>query len=410
MKTLDTHLRDFSRTSSFFEDNLKQTLVDTIEIDGKTYRRYTNEYWTAQQRQSNALHEISYRACFKAQLPQFFIKLLTREGDCVYDPFSGRGTTAIESALLGRTVVANDINPLSAILIRPRLFIPELEQIQKRLEEIPDNGAHDDLDLSMFYHPATEKEIKQLRSYLYERKAAGKEDEIDAWIRMVATNRLTGHSPGFFSVYTLPPNQAVRRESQIKINTTRNQVPSYRSTKELILRKSRSLLSNITGKLRSSLREVGERSQIITRDARDTNLARESIHLTVTSPPFLDVVNYADDNWLRCWFNAIDEGEVSKQITVLKSVDAWANFMEEVFKELYRLTVVGGAVAFEVGEVRNGKIKLDEVVIPIGEKVGFSCHGVVINSQSFTKTANIWGISNNKHGTNTNRIVLFGKA
>jgi len=29
------------------------------------------------------------------------------------------------------------------------------------------------------------------------------------WVRMVALGRLTGHSPGFFSVYTLPPNQAV---------------------------------------------------------------------------------------------------------------------------------------------------------------------------------------------------------
>ena len=46
----------------------------------------------------------------------------------------------------------------------------------------------------------------------------GLEDNIDRWIRMVATNRLTGHSPGFFSVYTLPPNQAASQNSQIKIN------------------------------------------------------------------------------------------------------------------------------------------------------------------------------------------------
>ena len=32
----------------------------------------------------------------------------------------------------------------------------------------------------------------------------------------------------------------------------------------------------------------------------------ESVHLTVTSPPFLDVVDYKADNWLRCWFLDID--------------------------------------------------------------------------------------------------------
>ena len=34
---------------------------------------------------------------------------------------------------------------------------------------------------------------------------------------------------------------------------------------------------------------------------------------------------------------------------------------------------------------------------------------VAINAQKFTKTANIWGVSNNSKGTNSNRIVLFRK-
>jgi len=74
------------------------------------------EFWTAKQRQANKLHEISYRACFKPQLPRFFIEKYTKEGDIVYDPFLGRGTTIIEAALLGRNVIGNDINPLSKIL------------------------------------------------------------------------------------------------------------------------------------------------------------------------------------------------------------------------------------------------------------------------------------------------------
>ena len=82
---------------------------------------YCGEFWTAKQRQAARLHEISYRACFKPQLPAFFIQRLSQPGDTVYDPFSGRGTTTIEAALLGRRVLENDINPLSAILTQPRL-------------------------------------------------------------------------------------------------------------------------------------------------------------------------------------------------------------------------------------------------------------------------------------------------
>src|SRR5690348_7475868 len=36
-----------------------------------------NEFWTSEQRQAHSIHEVSYRACFKPQLPQFFVERLT---------------------------------------------------------------------------------------------------------------------------------------------------------------------------------------------------------------------------------------------------------------------------------------------------------------------------------------------
>jgi hypothetical protein len=250
-----------------------------------------------------------------------------------------------------------------------------------------------------------------LRKYLEKQKTEGKEDSIDSWVRMVATNRLTGHSPGFFSVYTLPPNQAMSRERQKKINEKRNQQPPYRDTKAIILKKSQQLLREISNSLRNRLREIGQRALFLTNDARDTkSIQSESAQLVVTSPPFLDIVQYAEDNWLRCWFNSIDADEVASGITVTGNLNDWLSIMLGVFKELYRVVRPAGWVAFEVGEVRKEKIKLDEEIVPIGEKTGFTCRGIIINQQEFTKTANIWGISNNTRGTNTNRIVLFEKA
>ena len=69
----------------------------------------------------------------------------------------------------------------------------------------------------------------------------------------------------------------------------------------------------------------------------------------------------------------------------------------------------GGHVAFEVGEVRGGKIKLEEAVVPCAKAAGLEPIAIVINSQVFTKTANCWGVSNNRKGTNTNRIVVLQK-
>lgn len=410
---IDNYLRDFAYTEdenmNLFAEPEKRTLVEPAHIGDLTVLRYINEFWTARQRQASSLQEVSYRACFKPQLPRFFINLLTAPGDLVYDPFSGRGTTIIEAALLGRNVVSNDVNPLSKILAAPRLSVPDISAVVDRLSQIPPVSVKDQ-DLSMFYHPETEMEIAALRYYLMEKKERLQEDPVDQWIRMVATNRLTGHSKGFFSVYTLPPNQAVSRERQLKINAKRNQQPDYRDTGELIIKKTRSLVKNLEQGELQNLQNASQTALFLEEDARQTTaIPAESVQLTVTSPPFLDVVQYSQDNWLRCWFNHIDVKQIETRITMAGTVKGWCDVMGDVFRELYRITKKGGWVAFEVGEVKQGRVKLDEHVVPLGLEAGFSCTGIIINLQEFTKTSNIWGVGNNKLGTNTNRIVLFHK-
>jgi DNA modification methylase len=402
---------EFHTFLSNFQFEHKKTQISEENVHNIAIKKYVNEFWTSRQRQATAIHEISYRACFKPQLPAFFIDRLTDEGEIIYDPFSGRGTTIIEAVLKGRIGIANDINPLSSILAKPRLFPPSAGDLEKRLNEIPfDNTKKADIDLSMFYHPDTEAEIVSLRGYLRQKKEHNSEDKIDEWIRMVATNRLTGHSKGFFSVYTLPPNQAVSQKSQKKINERRNQKPEYRNVKKIIIRKSQQLLKDLSPLERQNLGRNAGKSLFITEDARYTKqIPSDSIQLTVTSPPFLNIVQYSNDNWLRCWFNSLDDEEISNKITMSKTIEQWSSVMGDVFKELFRITKPGGWVAFEVGEVRKGQVKLDEYIVPLGVSAGYKCFGILINSQVFTKTSNIWGVNNNEGGTNTNRIAIFQK-
>jgi hypothetical protein len=404
-ETLDRYLRAFVSHAAI------PTRVEDMVIGPVTVPKYTNEFWTSRQRQASSIHEISYRACFKPQLPRFFIDLLTRKGDLVYDPFSGRGTTVIEAGLFGRDIVANDANPLSRIMTEPRFFPPDLAAVEKRLTTIPRESEGATIDLSMFYHPDTEKEIVALRQYLLKRKADCRDDMIDRWIAMVATNRLTGHSKGFFSVYTLPPNQAVSQQSQQRINRKRQQLPEFRDTHKIILDKSKSLVRSLSLEDKKNLQRAGKRARLLTNDARSTpDIPDTSVQLTVTSPPFLDIVQYREDNWLRCWFNGHNEEKIGKQITMARTLDEWTGVMGSVFRELYRITRYGGYVAFEVGEVRKRTIRLEEHVVPLGVTAGFTCDGVLINQQVFTKTSNIWGVDNMAAGTNTNRIVIFHKS
>lgn len=390
---------------SFFEFN-RFTEVSRLEFSGRELPVYINEYWTAKQRAGHPLHEVSYRACYKPQLPGFFIDRFCMEGDIVYDPFAGRGTTLIEGQLSGCRVIGNDVNPLSRILAGPRLDPPTQSQVEKRLEKIileKPTPEEVDSELLVFFQTETLDELYGWRSYFRSRRESGEFDNVDAWIQMVATNRLTGHSPGFFSVYTLPPNQATSVRAQRKINEKRKQSPEYRDTKVRIVKKSRSLLKKPLPK--GYARGDG---RILTGSADATpQIEADSVSLVVTSPPFLDTVDYVQDNWLRMWFCELVAEKDS--IWQLKSIDDWVARMTDVFVELHRILKPDGLVAFEVGEVRQGKVLLEEEVVKAAINAGLHPECIMINSQVFTKTANCWGVGNNAAGTNSNRIVIMRK-
>jgi hypothetical protein len=404
-----------------FDEFGQTTACETLNFGGDALPVFLNEFWTSKQRAGHPLHEISYRACFKPQLPKFFIERLTQPGDVVYDPFMGRGTTLLEAALLGRKAVGCDINPLSERLVRPRLELPQLHEVEARLSDLDltaveatgaacggDSVSVSRDDLLTFYHPITLERILALRAYLWQREASGEIDPVDRWIRMVATNRLTGHSTGFFSVYTMPPNQAVSAQSQRKINARRAQTPSERDLKSIILKKSRSLLRGLSEADRSTLQVAGPMARYLTRSCDATpELENNSVDLVVTSPPFLDVVDYQTDNWLRGWFNHIDSTAVP--VWQLRKEQDWVARMHDVFAELSRVLKRGGHIAFEVGEVRGATIKMETMVLQAAAGLGFIPELLLINAQEFTKTANCWGVVNGSKGTNTNRVIVLRK-
>ncbi len=321
----------------------------------------------------------------------------------MFDPFMGRGTTPVQAALMGRIAYGNDINPLSELLTRPRLRPVTLTKIAEALAAVDwSRGVIARDDILAFYHPETLRKLEALRLWIDEQKKQSTElvDPVVDWIRMVAINRLSGHSPGFFSGRSMPPNQAVSVKAQLKINAKLGIDPPERDVAAVILKKSKSLLRD-----GSVLVEAAH--EMRTGPAWDIRIPDNTVDLVVTSPPFLDIVHYAADNWLRCWFAGIDPAAV--KIDMHRTEQAWQQMVRRVLAEQSRILRPGGYVAFEVGEVRNGKILLERLVWRAAEGLPFDRLGVMVNDQRFTKTANCWGVDNGKKGTNTNRIVLLQK-
>ncbi len=401
-------VREIERFDEFGTETEFEDFQWAVGEKSGTTRKAINEYWTSSQRQGHSLHEVSYRACFKPQLPGFFISRLTELGDAVYDPFMGRGTTPLEAFVQGRRPMGNDINPLSRALLEPRINPPSLDEVEIRLNEIDLTLAEEEYpDLEAFFHPDTLNQIISLKEYLIQKEHSGEIDKVDKWIRMVALNRLTGHSTGFFSVYSLPPNQAVSIRSQIRINERRGQTPERKEIIPRILKRSKSLLKDWKG-LPKDHAPLDLTPVFSCDDADDARgIGKDSASLVVTSPPFLDVVDYQGDNWMRCWFLGIDASSIA--ITEMKKPGDWQGKMEQVMCDLKRILKPGGHLAFEVGEVtyRRERLLLEELVVTAGVEAGLEPVIILINDQEFTKTSNAWGVENSTKGTNTNRIVVF---
>lgn len=370
---------------------------------GPQYRR-EGSLWTSSQRRAHSLHEVSYRACFKPQLPEHYIAELSMPGDIVLDPFLGRGTTAIQAALMGRIAYGSDANPLSVMLARPRLLPPPLAEVGKRLVAMPASAdvPAEDRQLEVFFHPRTLGSLVAMKRWFAGRKRSGELDSVDEWVRMIVISRLTGHSPGFFSVRTMPPNQAVSLQAQQKLNSKHGLVPREKDTAKIIMSKSARLLrSGIPEQISGHRLECAQAGSL-------GYVPDSSVSLIVTSPPFLDTVNYRQDNWLRCWFADIKTSGI--RMDYHRTIVAWERMVRASFTSFARVVKRGGHVAFEVGEVCKGRVQLEHAVIRAVKKLPFKLVGIDVNRQKFTKTSNCWGVTNNAKGTNTNRVALFQRS
>lgn len=379
---------------------------------GSHYPMQVGEFWTARQRQMHPLHyAVSYRASFKPELPDFFIREYSRPGDIVFDPFSGRGTTALQANLLGRVAWSADVSPLAARLVYPKTHPVSLKDIDRRLGEIDFDGpdpAAERAALSPFYHARTRRELHALRAHLQRNR-----DDVDCFIELIALSRLHGHSSGFFSRYSFP-QIAVSPRAQRRINAQRGSKSAYRCVPELILRKARRTLGD------ESVLEIGKfnkNNRHFTCDVRGLDqMPAGRVSLIVTSPPFLNKADYIQDNWLENWFLGIDPDGYASNVVQTHDLPTWEAFIKEALASMHRALKPGGHAVIEVGEVitRGRLVHLDERVLAAAESLyslglEWKVRKVIIQQQEFTKLANCFSVDNNKKGTNTNRMVVLQK-
>ena len=117
-----------------------------------------------------------------------FHRRFTEPGDIVLDPFSGRGTTAVEAMAQNRFGIGNDLNDLAVALTKGKLANPKIEHVMDRLDELERGYSREDWltfsgmpnKIRMIFHPETQKHLMYLKHHL-----DWKNNDVDAFLTMV---------------------------------------------------------------------------------------------------------------------------------------------------------------------------------------------------------------------------------
>lgn len=292
-----------------------------------------------------SLHQLSpYIGKLKSSIAHDLVATYSQPEDLIVDPFAGSGTIPLESVLQNRGAFAGDISPYAKILCRAKLSPPpSLECALEKAEEVLDK-AHNvpDPDLGkvpawvrQFFHPQTLKEAIKFTT-LCRRNC---EDFLFASFLGI----LHHQRPGFLSY---PSSHLVPYLRNKKYPSAQfPEMYDYRELRPRLLAKIRRAYAQCPApptKGNSIFRQCS---------VEDLNLPN-SFDCLITSPPYMNALDYNRDNRLRLWFiDPKHSSIVAYKMTRQKGAfeRAMAALAKKINKSLkskgYSLFIVGERVA-----------------------------------------------------------------
>ena len=352
-KTLEQNYIELINREYNFSKGIE--VLDKVDWD---FKDFTTQYLT------HTFH--SYPARFIPQIPLTFIKLFTEEKETVLDPMCGCGTTLVEAFLNNRNSIGNDFNPLAALItkvkttlidendfryfnrklaVMKRYLDLDYRRVDERINNLPNRK------ISKIFNRVVISKLEAIRETLLEVKEEGHKDLFD--FGRVALSS---------TIWSL-----VENGNGIGVDT-------------LFLKKVKSMQKelNIMAKIVKNVPEV----KVICGDARKLEVETNSIDLIVTSPPYVNALDYYRAHmynmlWLGMDFDLFRKHEIGghshfiiNRFRLLSEYlgDMLRSMIEmnRVLKENKLCVIVVGNSSLEYELIESHKFFAE-----MGEKIGF---------------------------------------
>lgn len=373
-----TQAADAAWSDAFFDS------PEPNSIDGATTT--AGPLWhTASPRWGHCMHTMcSYHGMFPSKLAHYFIQQYSKPGDLVVDPFSGRGTVSLQARVEGRRTVSNDLNPLGYVLSRAKASPPSWTSVNRTVDELeagyrkkaepePDVSG----DIRMLFHSETLKQLCYIRRYLHRQ-------EMLAWSRdeLMIAGALAGIMHGghrrdgssqYLSI-SMPNTFSMSPTYVEKYIAENNLIAPEQNVFERLRDKLARLYLDATDGL-EGITHAQDAAQVLTGDS----ILAGSVDLLVTSPPYLQVVNYGTANWIRLWLLGVDDVGRERG-TGRRTLDAaldhrhtyasYTTFMLKILRGVQRVLAPNGVAAVVIGDVADPRKEPLPLAAKLWEDVG----------------------------------------
>lgn len=225
----------------------------------------------------------------------------TKPGDVVFDPFCGRGTTVFQSLLLDRMSFGTDVNLVAACIAGAKADPPDMIAVLQRIGELEllfqrqrKRVTAPNAFFEHCFHASTLQQVLYLRNELRWRRK-----RVDRFVAAMMLGALHGesHKSARYLSNRMPRTISTKPEYSVRWWRERNLLPPERDAfavlRELALFRFRADPARLTGSVK--LGDARQAAKLFPR-------MKGRVRLVVTSPPYIDVTDYAEDQWLRLWF------------------------------------------------------------------------------------------------------------
>ena len=323
----------------------------------------------------SSLHQIApYIGKMKSTMAHALINAYSLPGDVVCDPFVGSGIVALECLIAERGIIASDINPYAVTLTKAKLTPPSSidEALEKaksycnKMKTLARNVRINNVPrwVRTFFHPKTLRELCALTELLKKNR--------EYFLLSCLLGILHHQRPGFLSY---PASHLVPYLRTNKF--PREKFPELYGYRHVDLR------------LFKKIQRIYRRFPYINPDmprvcklknATNLNLPKESIDAVITSPPYMNALDYARDNRLRLWFLGITEYKRYDK-KVPNNCQKFLNLMEQCLRNVHYGLRSKGKCVLVIGEVKRTKktINTAQLLIDLATKnIGaFECEDII---------------------------------